>query len=83
MIQLCSSQPPQAQKKSYDHILRDEGLKIRVVEKAGVSLRRKLQRSNSFKPRICSRSDCFICTTGGDGPCGVAGVTYSIVCKEL
>ena len=74
--------PGSALKKSYDQIVRDEGLKIRVVEKAGISLRRKLQRSNPFKPKTCSRSDCFICTTGGDGPCDVAGVTYNIVCKE-
>ena len=81
-VMFIPATPGSALKKSYDQIVRDEGLKIRVVEKAGISLRRKLQRSNPFKPKTCSRSDCFICTTGGDGPCDVAGVTYNIVCKE-
>ena len=80
---LIPANPGSALKKTYDQIVRDEGLKIRVVEKAGISLRRKVQRSNPFKPKTCSRSDCFICTTGGDGLCDVAGVTYYVICKEL
>ena len=48
--------PGSALKKSYDQIGRDEGLKIRVVEKAGISLRRKLQRSNPFKPNVLGQT---------------------------
>ena len=81
-VMFIPATPGSALKRCYDQIIRGEGLKIRVVEKAGMSLKRKLQRSNPFKPKICSRSNCFICTTGGDGPCDVAGVTYNILCKE-
>ena len=63
-VMFIPATPGSALKKSYDQIVRDEYLKIRVVEKSGISLRQKLQRSNPFKPRTCSRSDCFICTTG-------------------
>ena len=58
------------------------GLKIKIVERTGTNLKKVLQRSNPFKNRLCARQDCFVCTTGGQGPCGALGVTYEIVCKR-
>ena len=69
-------------KKEYAKCIEDSGLPIRVVEKAGVSLKRKFQRSDPTAERRCSREDCFICTSEGEGNCKAEGINYEIVCKE-
>ena len=56
-------------------------IKMRIAERSGTSLKRKLQRSNPFKPKNCDRDDCFICQTGGKGNCDAEGVTYNIECE--
>ena len=57
------------------------GLRIRIVEKSGMSMKRVLQRSDPFKKRTCERECCFVCRTGGGGPCDSCGVTYEIKCQ--
>ena len=53
---------------------------MRIVERAGTSLKRQLQRSNPFRPKQCERSDCLICQNGGKGNCQTEGITYDIEC---
>ena len=53
---------------------------MRIVERAGTSLKRQLQRSNPFRPSNCERVDCLICQTGGKGNCETEGITYEIGC---
>ena len=55
-------------------------IKMRIAERSGTSLKRKLQRSNPFKPENCDRDNCFVCQTGGKGNCDAEGVTYNIEC---
>ena len=52
-VMFIPATPGSALRKSYDQIVGDEGLKIRVVEKAGISLRKKHKISNPFKPNTC------------------------------
>ena len=41
---------------------------IRIVERAGISLKSKLFLSNPWSKEGCSRTDCFPCKTeGGEG----------------
>ena len=47
-----------------------------------ISLKRLLQRSNPFKSETCEKADCMVCLSGGQGPCDVHGITYSITCME-
>ena len=68
--------------KRYRKIIKEEGLSIRVVEVAGPQLKRKLQKSDPFKEKTCGRLDCFICSTGGRGPCDAPGVSYDIICLD-
>ena len=56
------------------------GFKIKVVEKAGIAIKRLLQKSDPFKPRQCEREDCPVCRTEGRGPCSRESVTYEIKC---
>ena len=53
--------------------IKAKGFKIKVVEQAGVSLKRLLQRSNSFKRKFCEKDDCMVCCTEGKGPCDAYG----------
>jgi hypothetical protein len=63
-------------RREYQQEIRNLGFNIKVVEKAGNTLKRILQRSDN-----CGKNDCLVCTTGGKGPCGGHGVTYDIQCN--
>ena len=68
-------------KKRYQWQIQRSGLKIRVVERAGRSLKSQLQKSNPFRKDDCGREACFICRSGGKGNCMKESVTYRIECK--
>ena len=68
-------------KKKYQKEIRDQGFKIKVVEKTGVTLKRMLQRSDPFKSQDCNREHCMVCRNGGKGPCTVHGITYEFECQ--
>ena len=68
--------------KKYRNEVEKSGLKIRIVEKAGMSLKQQLQRSDPFKPLRCGREDCFVCTSGGKGSCKSMEVNYLISCED-
>lgn len=60
---------------------RHNGLKIKVVEKAGTTLKGTLQRSNPFGKNVCGRGDCPMCSRGIFGLCRERGCVYEIRCK--
>ena len=64
----------------YQEEIDRRGLKIRVVEKSGRSVKSMLQRSNPFRPEKCDRPSCLVCGTGGKGACDKEGITYAITC---
>ena len=74
--------PESELKRKYSKEISRNGFKIRVVELAGTSLKRLLQKSNPFKKKFCERSDCLMCRSNGKGPCDVDSVTYDLTCTE-
>ena len=50
-----------------------------MVEKAGVAIKKLLQRSDPFKSRKCGFP---VCRENGKGPCDRQSVTYDIKCTE-
>ena len=68
-------------KRMYHHAIRDSGLRIKVVERTGRTLKSELQRSNPFREGNCRRADCFICTSGGKGNCETESITYVVDCQ--
>jgi len=44
----------------------ETGLRIKVVEKSGTTVKSLLQRSNPFGVDHCGRADCFICEGGNE-----------------
>ncbi|PFX15321.1 Transposon Ty3-G Gag-Pol polyprotein [Stylophora pistillata] len=69
-------------RKEYQTEIKQQGFNIKVVEKAGIAIKRLLQKSDPFKPRQCGREDCPVCSTGGKGPCDRESVTYEIKCIQ-
>ena len=69
-------------RKQVQKIARESGLKIKVVEKAGVTVKSILQRSNPFGKKRCERVDCKVCEIGVVGECRSRGCGYELVCKE-
>ena len=74
--------PNSALKKSLEKDVKDSGIKIKIVEKSGESIKRMLQRSDPFKVKTCNKDDCIVCQTGGKGPCRTTNATYKIKCTE-
>ena len=56
-------------KKMYHHEIRNSGLRIKVIERTGKTLKSALQRTNPFKTRNCGRTNCFVCSTTGKENC--------------
>ena len=53
---------------------------MKVVKKAGLTLKQILQRSDPFKGKRCDDNDSVICSTNGKGPCRAVG--DELVCKN-
>ena len=68
-------------KNRYMREIKEAGFKIKVVEQSGVTLKRVLQRSDTFREKQCNNFDCLVCSTGGKGSCRSTGVTYELVCQ--
>ena len=57
-----------------------------MVEKAGVAIKKLLQRLDPFQSRKCERGDCPVYRKYGKGPCDRQSVTYDIEfaeCKDI
>ena len=66
-------------KRMYENVIQKSGIRIKVVERTGRTLKSQLQTSNPFAQRNCGRLNCFVCTTG-KGNCQTESVTYKIKC---
>ena len=75
------STPNEKLKRMYQNEIRKSGLRIKVVEKTGRTIKSRLQTSNPFKREGCARPNCFICTTTKKGNCTSESITYRIKCE--
>ena len=66
----------------HEEDIRKSGIRVKVVEKTGRTLKCQLQTSNPFKEPTCGREDCLLCTTLGQGNCNTEGVTYKLDCAS-
>ena len=69
-------------KKKIQLLARKNGVKVKVVEKAGQTVKKELQRSNPFGKLVCGREDCFVCKVGKPGDCRKRGCVYQLKCSE-
>ena len=69
-------------KLKVQQLARRNGLKMRVIEKAGLTIKKILQKSNPFEKKICGRDECAVCEYGKKGDCRSRGCVYQLMCKE-
>ena len=75
--------PGSTLKKKYQAIIKKSKMKIKVVERAGTTLKQHLQRSNPLGDNKClDKNNCPICTGGKGGRCREEGINYGIVCEK-
>ena len=63
-------------------VIRAQGLKIKVVERTGNTVKRNLVKSNPFKVKGCQRPSCNLCKTEAQLNCKAREVVYKISCGE-
>ena len=68
--------------KLYTDEVRKSELPIKIVERAGISLKQILQKSDPFASKNCGRFDCFVCSSEGKGSCRSVGINYNIYCCD-
>lgn len=69
-------------KKEVQMIARRNDVKVKVIEKAGLTVKHVLQKSNPYPKKRCERVDCAMCEFGRFGECRTRGCGYKIMCKE-
>ena len=75
------STPKGKLKHVYENEIKKSGIRMKVVERTGRTLKSQLQTSNPFRTGGCTRADCLICTTSRKGNCRSESVTYQIECE--
>ena len=69
-------------KKMVQVAARKNGIKVKVVERAGQTVKKVLQRSNPFGRIVCGRDTCMVCRHGKPGECRERGCVYELICRE-
>ena len=77
-VMFVQATPGELLKKEISKIMHESGLKVRVVEKAGRSIKSLLQRSDVSSSAVCLDDQCPICLTSGKGKCEMKGVVNRI-----
>ena len=67
-------------KRMYEGVIQRSGIRMKVIERTGRTLKSQLQTSNPFREPNCGRGDCFVCSTFGQGNCNTESVSYVINC---
>ena len=68
-------------KRKIQGIAKRNKVKVRVVERAGLTMKKVLQRSDPYMKR-CERDDCPVCDMGKPGDCRTRRCGYQLTCKE-
>ena len=80
-VMFVPTTPESMLKKMIEEEVKGTSIKIKVVERAGIRVKKMMQINNPFKESTCNEENCFICRTTGGGKCRKSGITYEISCK--
>ena len=67
-------------KEAESEIEKITGDRIKIVERAGVTVRRLLHKSNPWAGEQCGRQECLVCRQEKNGDCTQRNVTYQTEC---
>ena len=69
-------------RRKYIKTIEDAKAKIAVAEVPGMSIKRRLQKSDPFEDKKCiDKERCMVCE-GKGGKCRRTGVTYEVKCRK-
>ena len=74
--------PGERLKSAVQYVCDKSGMKIKVVEKGGRTVKQILQKSDIDPVEGCRRDDCMICSTKGGGNCEKESVGYRVDCSK-
>ena len=75
--------PKSALKQTYETIIKNTKIKMRVIEKRGQTLKDKLVNVNKMRKVQCGDvENCMVCKTGGKGKCRTENITYKLTCNQ-
>ena len=77
-VMFVEATPNEQLAKAYRKALREASLKIRVVERAGKSMKKMLTKSDPFPEGKCSQNKCKMCKLDSNTNCKGRGVAYQI-----
>ena len=69
-------------KLEIEQIMKTSGMKVRVVERGGRTVKTLLQKSDVQPVLKCWKDDCQVCRSDPKGNCWKEGVCYRISCLE-
>ena len=80
-VMFVEATPNSTYKENVKKLVKKHKLKVRVVERAGETLKSALQKSDPFKKNTCTQPDCFICSNGIPINCRERGIVYELKCN--
>ena len=81
-VLFVQSTPKEMLRREVQEVMNKLGMKVKVVEKGGRSLKSLLQRSDVEPSPDCKNDDCVVCRTEAKGLCSMENVGYMVWCKE-
>ena len=76
------STPGELLKKGVQEVMKENGMRVKVVEQGGRTIKSLLQKSNVHPKMTCEMEDCPICLTKPSGMCCQESVGYEVWCLE-
>ena len=74
--------PGERLKRVVEKTAKKYGIKMKVIERRGRTMKTMFQKSNPFGVVGCSERDCVVCKGGMGVDCRKRGVVYEIGCEE-
>ena len=81
-LMVVDATPREVLKKTVEKVAKKHGVRVKVVERRGKTVKGMLQKSNPFGIVKCKERDCVICRKDMGIDCRKRGVVYQIECRE-
>ena len=81
-VMFIEATPESTLKNRIENVIKKHGMKIKVVERVGETMKSLLQRSDPFSKKLCDKTDCVICGKDLKINCRERGCVYQLRCLE-
>ena len=81
-VMFVEATPESILRRRVQEIAKRNGVKVKVVERVGCTVKKLIQKSKPFEKKKCERVECVLCKMESNVDCRSRGCVYSIKCKE-